>query len=202
MANPNAPFGARRVKSLNGHQPTTLNTYKIANAYDTAIYYGDWVKRTADGTLVIATAGDAVLGVFRGVYWTDATGVPHFSKSWVALTSTLGSQGGLALVDDDPDGVYEMQSASSVTTAEIGLFCDINTSASGSHVTGSKQQTSTMASTEDNFKIIGFYGDGVHEKPCRNAAGNQAMYEAGTNAVVLIKVVNHENNGAAVGVEV
>ena len=202
MANPDAPFGARRIRNKSGTQPTTLNTYMIANAYATSIFYGDWVKTTTDGTLVIATAGDAVRGVFHGCNYVDAAGVPVFSKSWTASTATLGSAGARALVDDDPTGIFEMQSDGSMTSADVGQYCDIDTSQTGTATTGSKQQTSATGGGEDNFKIIGIYGVDPYEKPCRNAAGNQDMLAGGTNAVVLISIVNHELGGSGVGVEV
>lgn len=203
MANPDAPFGARRLKNLGGTHPSILNEYKIANAYATNIFYGDWVKTATDGTLVIATAGDAVRGVFMGCRYNDSAGVPQFKKMWPASTSTLGSAGAIGLVDDDPNGVFEMQSDGTMTNADIGQFVDFDTSQSGDTATGlSKQQTSATGGTEDNFKIIGIYGEPPYEKPTRNAAGNQDLLATGLNAVVLIKIINHELGGATMGVEV
>jgi hypothetical protein len=202
MANPDAPFGARILKNKGGTHPTVVNTYRIANAYATAIYYGDWVKTTTDGTLVIATAGDAVRGVFLGCDYVDSSGVPQFKRHWTASTATLGSLGANARVADDPSIIVEMQSDGSMTSADIGQFCDIDTSQTGTQVVGSKQQASATGSTEDNFKILGVYGVAPYEKPCRNAAGDQDMLAGGTNAVVILSVVNHELGGAAVGVEV
>lgn len=191
MANPDAPFGFRKVNAIAGYQPTTLRQFQIANAYGTALYIGHAVKLLNDGTVGIAAAGGAILGILRGVSYRDSTGAEATTKYWPASTSTFASAGAVALVDCDTDGLYEVQCDGTLAAGDIGQLVDIDTSQSGDATTGqSKMQINAPGSTEASFQIIGIYGNGIWQKPCRNAAGNQDMLAVGANAVAVVKIVS------------
>lgn len=200
MANPDAPFGFRIVRSRSGNASNQLNEYVIESGYSTALYSGDAVKLDASGRVNIATAGAAIVGIFQGCRYTNAQGERKYSAYWPASTVATDA---VALVADDPSLVLEVQSDGSMTNADIGQLVDIDTSQSGSAATGlSKMQTSATGGSENQFRIYGIYGNGSLSKPCRNAAGNQDFLATGTNAVILVTIANHVMSGASAAVEV
>jgi hypothetical protein len=193
MANPDAPFGFRKVNTLAGHQPSTVRTFGIKSGYATALYIGHAVKMLNDGTIGIAAAGGAILGILRGVSYRTSTGEHATTKYWPASTTTFGSVDAVAEVDCDPNGLWEVQSDGAIVAADIGQLVDIDTSQSGDATTGqSKMQITTVGGSEASFAVVGVYGAGIWQKPCRNAAGNQDMLAVGTNAVAIVKPVVHQ----------
>lgn len=202
MANPNAPFGFRSVMHGAGGTPGRGNEYTLSTAYATSLFEGDAVKTDGSGNIVIAAAGDAIIGIFRGVEWIGSDGSVKFDNNWVGATAEQSGSVIRALVYDDPNMLFEVQSAGSMTAADIGQFCDVSTGTAGSALTGkSGQQSSTTGSTESQFVIVDVV-QARHNRPCRNAAGNQDVYAAGTNAIVVVKPAKHERGGSAIAVEV
>jgi hypothetical protein len=200
MANPDAPFGFKVVKSRSGNASNMVNEYVIESTYGTALYTGDAVKLDGSGRVNIATAGAAIIGIFQGCRYTNSSGEKIYSKHWPASTVSTDA---IAFVADDPSLVLEAQSDGSMTNADIGQLVDIDTSQTASAVTGiSKQQTSATGGSENQFRIMAIYGNGSYSKPCRNAAGNQDFLTTGTNAVVLVTIANHVMAGASAAVEV
>lgn len=198
MANPDAPFGFRPYKHVSGGTPGRLNEYTLSTAYNTSLFKGDLVKTDSSGNLNIAAAGDQVVGVFWGVKYIASDGSVVHKNNWVGSTAEKSGTTIVALVYDDPNMLFLAQSNGSMTAADIGLFCDVDTSASGDATTGwSRQQTSTTASTESTMKIVDVIGS-RHKIPCRNAAGNQDFYATGTNALVVVKLIKHELGATAV----
>jgi hypothetical protein len=200
MANPDAPFGFKVVKSRSGNASNMVNEYKIASAYGTSLFTGDAVCLDASGQVNIAAAGEAIVGIFQGCRYTDSTGAQIFRPYWPASTVATNA---IALVADDPSLVLEVQSDGSMTAADIGQLVDIDTSQAGSTATGmSKMQTSATGGSEDQFRVYAVYGNGSYSKPCRNAAGNQDFLATGTNAVIQVTIANHVMAGATAAVEV
>jgi hypothetical protein len=201
MANPNAPFGFRPHNHLSGGTPERLSEYTLSTAYATALYQGDLVKTDGSGNVVIGTAGDAAIGVFWGVKYIASDGSVVFRKNWIAATPELTGTTITALVYDDPNQLFLAQSVGSMTAADVGQLCDVSTATGGSAATGvSGQQTSATGGSEDNFKIVKVISV-RDEMPCRNAAGNPDFYATGTNALVVVKIANHELGGALTAVE-
>lgn len=200
MANPDAPFGFRVVRSRSGNASNQVNEYKIASAYGTALYTGDAVTLDGSGQVNIGVAGEKLIGIFQGCRYTNSAGEKIYSKYWPASTVAADA---IAFVADDPALVLEVQSNGSMTAADIGQLVDIDTSASGSAVTGmSGMQTSASGGSENQFRVYAVYGNGSYSKPCRNAAGNQDFLATGTNAVILVTMANHVMAGASAAVEV
>ena len=197
MANPNAPFGFRPWNHGSGGTPARLTEYTLSTAYNTALYDGDLVKTDGSGNLNIAAAGNQVVGVFHGVKYIASDGSVVFKKNWVASTAEQSGTTIKALVYDDPQQLFLAQSVGSMTAADVGQFCDVDTSTAGSALTGvSGQQTSATGGSETTFKIVKVIAarDGM---PCRNAAGNPDFYATGTNALVVVRAVKHENASVA-----
>lgn len=200
MANQDAPFGFRPVKTKGGTPLGHPNEYGIASGYATNMFKGDAVKLDGSGQVNIGTAGDAIIGIFAGCRYTAADGSFVYRNYWPASTTAIDA---VALVHDDPDLILEVQSDGTMTNADIGQYCDIDTSQSGSTVTGiSKQQTSATGGAEDNFRIVGIYGVGSNSKTVRDDGGNHVQSATGLNALLLVSIVNHVASGATVGVEV
>ena len=149
MANTNAPRGFVPAYHLSGSGLLSPKTYAVADNYTTAIYTGDPVKLTS-GYVVIGTAGAAVLGIAAGFEYTvTATGKRHKAKHFDGVT---GKTNIVALVYDDPKIVYEIQSNSNLSIANIGSAYDFATAA-GSAITG--DSGTYLDSSGDGFKVIG-----------------------------------------------
>jgi len=67
MANQNAAFGLRPNSKLGSNVNSEGTTeYSIASGASGNIFSGDPVKMASTGTILVAAAGDLLLGVFRG----------------------------------------------------------------------------------------------------------------------------------------
>ena len=133
MANPDAPFGFRVVKSRTGNASNMLNEYVIASGYGTAMYTGDAVTLDGSGQVNIGAAGAKLVGIFQGCRYTNSAGEKIYSKHWPASTVAADA---IAYVADDPSLLLEVQSDGSMTSADIGQLVDLDTSQSGSATTG------------------------------------------------------------------
>ena len=158
MANKNAPFGARVVGKLgSGVQNGGVTEYEIASGASGNIFSGDLVKMTNTGTILVAAAGDEALGVFRGCTFTNSSGETVFSSHFPDGTVSSDIK---AFVIDDPDAVFEIQSAGSPAQTDVGLNADISYTA-GSVKTGMSalELSGTTAATTATFRIMGFSSD-------------------------------------------
>lgn len=157
MANTNAPSGFVPTEHLTGGE-IRLKKYSIANAYNTAIYYGQNVKQSGTGRNVEAAATTLVtsVGIFQGCEYPDSTGTYVFSKYWPASTATYGSVGATAYVIDDPRVIYTVQMSAGCVEADIGQLVD-SVGTSGSTVTGisSQQLDSSLITTSGQFRLYG-----------------------------------------------
>ena len=126
------------------------------------------------GTILVAAAGDEILGVFRGCSFTNSDGETVFSSHFP--TGTVSSDI-VAFVEDDPDAVFEVQCAGSLAQTDVGLNADISYT-TGSVKTGMSalEISATTAATSAQLRIMGFSGD-----PSNNELGS-----ANVNAIVTI----------------
>lgn len=85
-------------KAGSGPDNKGLTTYAVASEYGTSIGAGDPVKLSS-GTLVVATNGDDAIGVFQGISYIDAFGLPVWSQKWTASVEATNIE---AMVLDDP----------------------------------------------------------------------------------------------------
>jgi hypothetical protein len=149
MSSTNAPFGLRpafhpsgldRATALaNGIQAVSTSG-NVSAGYATNILKGQPVKMNTGGYIVVAAAGDAFLGAFAGVEWTDATGRRRVSNFWPANESfTVGSV--VAYFYQDPNIVYEIQSDGTLAQTSIGDEADLSNTTAGSTTTGLSQAT-------------------------------------------------------------
>ena len=157
MANQDAAFGFRPVRHLSGGELRT-NEYKIANNYGTAIYQGSPVLAVAAGGIESCAAGNVVLGVFAGCFFTDpTTSKPTFSNYYPASTAADDI---VAYVYDDPRIVFEAQHDETGTAAMNFSGFDL-VGVSGSTTTGrsSSELDTSSSTTSGQFKQIGISKD-------------------------------------------
>ena len=161
MSATSAPFGLRpafhpsgldRAAALaNGIQAVSTSG-NVSAGYASNILKGQPVKMNTAGYIEVASTGDAFLGAFAGCEWTDSTGRRRVSNYWPANESFLvGSN--IAYFYQDPQIVYEIQAAGSLTQAAIGDEFDITNETAGSTTTGLSQATlGTSAAGSGNAK--------------------------------------------------
>lgn len=165
MANTNAPFGFRQVKSLVAASPNfALSTRKISGSYATAIYRGDPVVSEATGYIQQAAPGTtAIAGIFNGCkYFSKSQGKTVWSAYWPAVTTDISGDAE-AYIIDDPNALFEVQAgAGSVALADVGSNANfaIGTGNTNSGQSGAYLDTSTIAQTSTlAFRIKGYLGD-------------------------------------------
>jgi hypothetical protein len=149
MSATSAPFGLRpafhpsgldRAFALANGIQAVSTTGNVSAGYATTILKGQPVKMDTAGYIVVAGTGDAFLGAFAGVEWTDSTGRRRVSNYWPANESFLvGSV--IAYFYQDPIIVYEIQVDGSLTQAAVGDEFDITNPTAGSTTTGLSQAT-------------------------------------------------------------
>ena len=169
MAAVSAPYGLRAVNHIGGTPyagstrllPITLPALNgnpaVVNA--TPIFYGSVVNLNASGTVVLqpntgagaagtgAVFGAGVIGVFVGCTFTDPiSGNLTFAQSWTGNAATDAQ----AYVIDDPEVVYQIQSAGQITNLELGENFFLNAVQSGNASTGN---STTAATVVGNFAV-------------------------------------------------
>lgn len=139
--------------------------YTINPTYGSSIYKGDPVILNANGTVTVGTAAAALLGVFMGCEYVDATGKPTYSNYYPASQSVQTGSVITAWVITDIETVYEIQMSGQLSAtlatamAAIGDEADIIYTA-GSTSTGlsacSLNTTLAAAGNQKQFRIVGF----------------------------------------------
>ena len=149
MSSTSAPFGLRpafhpsgldRAQALaNGIQAVSTSG-NVSAGYATTILKGQPVKYSSSGYIVVAAAGDAFVGAFAGVEWTDGTGRRRVSNYWPANESfQVGSV--IAYFYADQNIVYEIQSDGTLAQTAVGDEADLSNTTAGSTTTGLSQCT-------------------------------------------------------------
>ena len=189
MANIDAAFGLRPIAKVGSAPGGTTGTtkYSIGDNQSTAIFTGDPVKYKNDGTVEVATAGDASCGVFMGCFYTDpTTSKPTFRNYFPA---SLSPGDAIAFVADDPNQLFIAQqdsAASSLSAANINENANL-VFGSGSTTTGLSgvEIDSSSATTTATLQVRIVSG---YETPS-NTISTAA---AGNNSVFVVKINNHQ----------
>lgn len=165
MPNTNAPRGFVPVSTMGGRPLSgSFTKYRIASGSSTTIYQYDIVKSLSSGYIDKASAGDRPRGVFIGVQYVNASGIPVFTNVWTASTATLGTQDAVALICDDPNVIMEAQFTNSSTVptqADIGNLYDlVDASYTGRALTGISGEgldfSSTGTTSGKVFRAVSF----------------------------------------------
>jgi len=184
MANQDAAFGLKPSSKLGSNVNSEGTTeYSIASGASGNIFSGDPVKMMNTGTILVAAAGDQLLGVFRGCRYTNSSGEVIYSSYWPDGTV---SSDAVAFVVDDPNALFEVQSAAtgSVVQTVVGNNADI-VYASGSTSDGQSgvEISGTTAATSAQLRIVGFSGD-----PENNTLGTGSQ---SANVNMIVKINEH-----------
>ena len=162
MANKDAPFGMKPIGKVGQNRDNQgLSEYDIA-ASATAIYFQDPVKMVNTGTIGVAAAGNSLLGVLTGIFFTDAsTSKPTFANHLDASNAATDIKG---FITDDPYERFEIQSNNSGASATTDIFnvADIVYAAGSSpdYVSQVELNDSTLAAgSSATLQILGLSKD-------------------------------------------
>lgn len=140
MSATNAPFGLRPAYHPSGLDRATALFDGILSGFASDILKGQPVKMATTGVIQPAAAGEAFLGAFSGVEFTDTTGRRRVSNFFPANTAYQAGSC-IAYYYDDPNIVYEIQGDGPMTQAMIGAESDLSATTAGSTTTGLSQCT-------------------------------------------------------------
>lgn len=184
MANPNAAFGFRPIRRLDGAAWSgNLTTRKIIFSDTNVICRGDIVKVLSTGYIQVGAAGltdHSNLGIFMGCkYFNNTLGYTIWANRWpgTAITSSTDID---AFVADDPFLVFEGQaSGAAIGLANIGENADYIV-ATGNALSGISAWTvnSTTGSTATfPFRVVGLGNAGVNTSPGYDSASANNVVE-------------------------
>lgn len=168
MSSTSAPFGFRASYHNSGQMRP--KAYTVASGYAANIFSGDPVKLTDNGVIQLGTSdgtrsgtvdGVALLGIFAGCQYNDASGKPTISPFWPTGVTATDI---VAWVYDDPETLFDVQYTNPGTAgtdsvqSAVGEECDWTVaSPGGSTRTGlSSTQLTAIQSTSGQFQITGF----------------------------------------------
>jgi hypothetical protein len=114
-----APYGLKPVNLIGGQVfAGATRQMQIASGYATNIFFGDLVKRIADGTIQkdTGTTTATPCGIFLGVSFTNAsTGQVQQQQYYPASQSIKSGTSIFAVVADDPDTLFQVAVVSGTT---------------------------------------------------------------------------------------
>ena len=195
MASTATPMGARPVGSLvSAAYNAKITHYKIANAFGTDIFYGDFVKwadNNPNTTIQKDTGTTAMtpIGVFLGCSYTDpSTGQTTFNQYYPASTAADDI---MAYVASDPFLVMQMQSDEALTQDDFGKNVAVIQAAGSTAIGTSKNAIDGSTANTTNtlpLKIIDFV-DGP----------DSAIGDAKTDVLVMFNVGHQLLNATGIG---
>lgn len=157
MPSISAPFGLRPVGRLGGApNSNSVNSYPIFSSAPN-IGIGDPVILQTSGqvTRAATVASDVYLGVFQGCTYTTTDGRYVFDSLF-----PTGQANATALVYDDPDTEFIIQTSTSIASTDVGGNANLLTAAPS---TVTKQSAATLDLSTFNttagpaFRIRGLY---------------------------------------------
>lgn len=205
MASTASPYGLRAVNEIGGLPYSGSTRTFLIDPAGTAsnIYNGSPVYVNSNGYLAVATATGAdgttngfpvgtsntgIVGVFVGCSYVNAQGQQIWSQYYpTGVTGVI-----TASVIDDPNVVFQVQSAGTVTQAALGanVFFSTGAVATGSTTTGNSTASvvngASAVTTTAAFRIVGF----------ANVAGFSQVGDAYTDVLVKINPGYHSYTNA------
>jgi len=174
MANQDAPFGFRAVGGMGSSYETQgTSKYQINDNYGSSIYQGDVVMTGDGGTdagsstsvagyIAPAAVGDNNnVGIFNGCFFNDPTTQKPTWKNYYPASTNITTGYIDAFVYDNPQQLYEVQTAGTLTQSDAGNLIDMATYAAGSTINGSSNEeiSTTSLSNTATFRILRLSGD-------------------------------------------
>jgi hypothetical protein len=148
----NAPFGLRPAYHPSGS--VRPQAFTLVDNYSATLLQNQPVKLAADGTLAPAAIGDAFIGTFQGVEFTDSDGRRRVSNKWTASTAATDINAYATL---DPTIVYQIQANATLDVSSIGKQYDYTSISAGNVTVGISQLMLDVASNATNaqLRVIG-----------------------------------------------
>lgn len=170
MATVSSPYGLKPVSLIGGQSFTggTIREYQLTYNNSAPIFNGDLValgttsNTPGQPTVVTATpttSSTGIVGVCVGVRYQLAgqqLGYPLFAQYLPANAITAGYTNVFIRVIEDPDQLYQVQAAGSVTYTSIG-----KTAALGNFTGGTSSTTGNTTSGDSVINVTGSLASGV-----------------------------------------
>ena len=191
MANETGNFGLRAARQLDGSPYNgAQNRYRILKNYGTALYQGDLVQTSLNGTIQRAGATDnPVVGVFNGVFYTDPTTSKPTWKNY--YPASISANDIMAQVIDGPDVVFEINADATFTVSHLFANYSINAT-TGSTLSGQGKE-SLDVSTADSSSTFALKAVDISQDP------NNSDITASSGVNVLVVINAHSYKSGTVG---
>ena len=153
MANETGNFGLRAARQLDGSPYNgAQNRYRILKNYGTALYQGDLVMTSVNGTIERAGAtSNPVVGVFNGVFYTDPTTSKPTWKNY--YPASISANDIMAQVIDGPDVVFEINADATFTVSHLFANYKINAT-TGSTLSGQGRESLDVATADSSSTFV------------------------------------------------
>ena len=187
MANDTGNFGLRAARQLDGSPYNgAQNRYRILKNYGTALYQGDLVMTSLNGTIQRAGATDnPVVGVFNGVFYTDPTTSKPTWKNY--YPATISANDIMAQVIDGPDVVFEINADATFTVSH--LFANYKIVAdTGSTLSGQGKEALDV-STADSSSTFVLKAVDISQDP----DNSDTSASSGVNVLVVINAHSYKS---------
>jgi len=168
MANQDAAFGLRPLKSVGQADDSTGMSSHLIDAGDASVIYQGSPVIAAAGYVDISTAGAVPnMGAFWGCFYTDPTTLkPTFKNYYPGSITPPSSKDIEAFVYDNPNQMFEIQSDNTGASAQADVFSNADmVNFGGSTLNGvsnTELDDSTIAASSDaaaQLLIIGVSRD-------------------------------------------
>jgi|TARA_A100001011_G_scaffold347037_1_gene383832 hypothetical protein len=191
MANDTGNFGLRPARQLDGTPYNgAQNRYRILKNYGTAIFQGDLVKTSLNGTIQRAGATDnPLVGVFNGVFYTDPTTQKPTFKNY--YPGTISANDIMAQVIDGPDVVFEINADATFTVSH--LFANYKTNATTGDTLSGQSRISLDVATADSSSTFQLKAVDISQDP------SNSDIAAPSGVDVLVVINNHSYKSGTVG---
>ena len=191
MANDTGNFGLRAARQLDGSPYNgAQNRYRILKNYGTALYQGDLVMTSVNGTIERAGAtSNPVVGVFNGVFYTDPTTSKPTWKNY--YPATISANDIMAQVIDGPDVVFEINADATFTVSHLFANYKINAT-TGSTLSGQGRESLDVA-TADSSSTFVLKAVDISQDP------NNSDITASSGVNVLVVINAHSYKSGTVG---
>ena len=191
MANQSGNFGLRPSRMLGGTPfNNSQNRYRILKNYGTAIFQGDLVAASDNGTIIVAGATtNPVVGVFNGVFYTDPTTQKPTFKNY--YPGTVSANDIIANVIDDPNVVYEIKADE--TFANSDLFANYKIAVGTGDTASGSSRNALDVSTADSSSTFVLQAIDISQDPDNSD-------QSTSNVNVLVRINAHQYKGGVAGI--
>lgn len=191
MANQSGNFGLRPSRMLGGTPfNNSQNRYRILKNYGSAIFQGDLVAASDNGTIIVAGADtNPVVGVFNGVFYTDPTTQKPTFKNY--YPGTVSANDIIANVIDDPNVVYEINADE--TFANSDLFANYKIAVGTGDTASGSSRNALDVSTADSSSTFVLQAIDISQDPDNSD-------QSTSNVNVLVRINAHQYKGGVAGI--